>query len=227
MASDPNLSSVSRAGTASERYDPERHHRRSIRLAGYDYGAAGAYFVTVCTHGRSPLFGGVVDGRTRVTEAGRFVWSAWLPLPLHHRHVCLDAFVVMPDHVHGIVWSRGEPAPVRGGARSRPQPQGRLVGAGLRPAPTEPASARDPARPPDPAPVALPEIVRAFKSFSARSINGHRGTPGRPVWQRNYYEHIVRDAGALRRIRAYVRANPDRWVAAERRPRGGPPDPAA
>ena len=84
-------------------YDPNRHHRRSIRLKGYDYSQAGAYFITICTQDRACLFGKVVNGEMRLNDAGRMVLAEWNMLPERFPHVVLDAFVVMPNHVHGIV----------------------------------------------------------------------------------------------------------------------------
>jgi REP element-mobilizing transposase RayT len=84
-------------------YDPTRHHRRSIRLKGYDYSQAGAYFITICTQDRACLFGKVVNGEMQLNDAGRMVLAEWNMLPERFPHVVLDAFVVMPNHVHGIV----------------------------------------------------------------------------------------------------------------------------
>ena len=91
-------------GNRTKRYDPKRHHRRSIRLKGYDYTQPGAYFVTTCTHNREPLFGRVVDGEMVLNALGEIVWACWREIPIHFPHVELDAFVVMPNHVHGIIW---------------------------------------------------------------------------------------------------------------------------
>lgn len=85
-------------------YDPEKHHRRSIRLKGHDYASPGAYFVTICTHGMQSLFGKVVDGEMMLNEAGRIAEGCWLDIPNHFPHATLDAYVVMPNHVHGIIW---------------------------------------------------------------------------------------------------------------------------
>ena len=155
----------------------DSHRRRSLRLRGYDYSWAGAYFVTVCTYNRACLFGEIVNGEMRLNGVGQVARRVWDGLPRHYRHVELDAVVVMPNHVHGILT---------------------LVGAGFKPAPTPRHG--------------LPEIVRAFKTFSARRINGLRHTPGVPVWQRNYYEHIIRNETALNRVRQYIMDNPARWA---------------
>ncbi len=166
-------------------YDPRRHRRRSIRLKGYDYTQPGAYFVTMVTHHRRPLFGEVVDGEMRLNMFGEIVEWTWRDLPNHVANIVLDAFVVMPNHVHGIVIIVDDK---------------HIVGAGSEPAPTNRKRH------------GLPEIVRQFKTFSARRINEHRGVRGVPVWQRNYYEHIIRNERALHRIRAYIRNNPRRWA---------------
>ena len=244
-------------------YSAGKPRRRSIRLPEYDYCQPGAYFVTICTEDRECLLGELVAGEMRLGDAGDIALAAWNDLPMHYAHVRLDTFVVMPNHVHGIIiLTETFPADATEGAGFKPAP----MRAGLKPAPTEPAPMRagfkpaptDPAptdpvpmragfkpaptepAPTDPVPIragfkpaptepapteagstqsakdvqrhGLPEIVRAFKTFSARRINELRGTPGIPVWQRNYYEHIIRNAASLERIRAYIEANPERWT---------------
>jgi REP element-mobilizing transposase RayT len=85
------------------KYDPQKHHRRSIRLKGYDYSQRGAYFVTLVTHGRQCLFGQIVDGKMQLNEGGEITHQCWMEIPKHYPHVSLDAFVIMPNHVHGII----------------------------------------------------------------------------------------------------------------------------
>lgn len=188
------------------RYDPERHHRRSIRVKGYDYAQAGAYFVTVCTQGRQCLFGDVAAGEMRLNEFGQIVLDCWLDLPRHYPHVALDAFVVMPNHVHAVVMLIDD---VEG-----------VVGAGFKPAPTANAAADAGMEKPGKQRHGLPEVVRAFKTFSARRVNALRASPGLPLWQRNYYEHIIRNDAALDRIRAYIAANPAVWEKDPENPAG-------
>jgi putative transposase len=189
-------------------YDPSKHHRRSIRLKGYDYTSAGAYFITICTHHRQPLFGEITNGAMQLSQFGQIVRSHWLKLPNHYPHVQLDEFIIMPDHVHGIL--------------KISDPSGGAVGAGL----TNPFS--DPIDRPiiKPAPTGtsphpdrhgIPEIVRGFKTFSARRINQIRQTKGTPVWQRNYYERIIRDDRALHTIRRYIQTNPSNWCQTKRK----------
>ena len=160
--------------------------RRSIRLRGYDYAQPGAYFVTTSTQHRECVLGEIAQGAMKLNAAGAVVQDCWDDLPRHFPHVELDAFVVMPNHVHGIIVLTS-------------------VGAGFKPAPTK----RHP----------LPQIVRAFKTFAARRINEHRGTPGVPVWQRNYYEHVVRNDDELNRIRQYILDNPMHWALDRENPR--------
>jgi REP element-mobilizing transposase RayT len=208
-------------------YDPRVRRRRSIRLKGYDYARAGAYFITICTRGRACLFGDLVAGKMRLNDFGKIVQATWSHLPDHYQ-IELDAFIVMPNHVHGIVVIGGTAAGAGAGSNTGvPSPP---VGAGFKPAPT---TASVPyagttsvpytgATPPPNAPATpiapaakyhgLTEIVRGFKTFSARRINEHRRTPGTPVWQRNYYEHIIRDEAAFRQIRRYIMDNPARWA---------------
>ncbi len=125
--------------------------RRSIRLKGYDYSQAGGYFITTCTTNRTHLFGEVVNGEMRLSEYGEAVRDVWHELPMHYPHVILDAFVIMPDHVHGIIVLTNDIA------------WANSVRAGLKPAPTIHG---------------LPEIVRGFKTFSARRINECRRAAG-------------------------------------------------
>ncbi|MBI4165468.1 MAG: transposase [Acidobacteria bacterium] len=177
-------------------YDCEIHHRRSIRLRGYDYSCAGAYFVTVCVAGMERALSRITEDGLELTEFGQIVRGCWKALPKHYAHVELDEFVVMPNHVHGII------VLTEVGAGLRPAPTKSRVGAGLRPARTGPAPTKHP----------LSEIIRAFKSFSARAINSARSIPRARFWQRNYYEHIVRNQVELEKIREYVRLNPLLWA---------------
>lgn len=170
-----------------------RRNRRSIRLRGYDYSRAGAYFVTICAQHRKCLFGDIVDGKLVFNENGQIVLSVWHGLTNHYSHVELDAFVVMPNHVHGIIVLHDDNIGGGGG-----------VGAGFKPAPTVKPTRTVKRH-------VLSEIIRGFKTFSARRINEMRESPGTPVWQRNYYEHIIRNDGELNRIREYIENNPTNW----------------
>jgi len=179
------------------KFDPQKHHRRSIRLKGYDYTQPGAYFVTIVTHNRECLFGEIVNGEMVLNEIGKIVKQAWNDLIDHYPNIELGAFCIMPNHVHCII-ILVDPFVVGAG----------VVGAGLRPAPTE-ATIK---------PHGLPEIVRAFKSFSARHVNDFLKSPGVPLWQRNYYEHIIRNKDEWNRIHAYIESNPAAWETDDENP---------
>ncbi len=180
---------------SSANYDPDRRHRRSIRLPEFDYASDGAYFVTICTQKRACLFGEIVNGEMGLNEAGRVVQDCWLAIPTHFSHVSLGPFVVMPNHLHGIIVINKH-----------------LIkqGVGAQHAAPLLASAQSDSRP-HVVPGSLGAIVRSFKAAATRCINTLCGTPGEPVWQRNYYEHVVRDDADLDRIWRYIEANPARW----------------
>ncbi len=190
-------------------FDPKIHHRHSIRLKGYDYSQAGAYFVTIVTQGRVLLFGEVVNGEMRPNRYGGIVQTTWFDLPRHYPHVELGAFVIMPNHVHGIVILSDTG---RGGSIPENQSivDGVTTGKSFLSEETEtrPYGKRH----------GLPEIVRAFKSFSARRINLLRRIEGVPVWQRNYYEHIIRNQQDFELTWRYIESNPAQWDADDENP---------
>ncbi|MDB4928194.1 MAG: uncharacterized protein JWM10_678 [Myxococcaceae bacterium] len=171
-------------------FDSRGPRRRSIRLGGYDYVRPGAYFVTVCTHERKCLFGEVVDGVVVLNDAGLAVRGEWLRTAALRRDVAIDEFVVMPNHLHGVLVSHdrsGDPLGASGmsdgllpGARG---PRARSLGA----------------------------IIAGSKSAATARVNALRSSPGAPLWHRNYYEHVVRGGDELQRIRQYIVDNPRRW----------------
>ena len=194
-------------------YDPERHHRRSIRLKGYDYTQPGAYFITICTEGRVCILADIVNGEAVLSPFGKLVCKTWNDLASHYPHLRLDAFVVMPNHIHAIMVLVDD----------------LFVGAGLSGCDQQFGEEIQPQSHPRPALIernsplqkrhAIPEIVRALKSFSARAINYARETPGASVWQRDYYEHIIRNEEELFTIRTYIVTNPLGWDSDRDNPR--------
>ncbi|MBI2918370.1 MAG: transposase [Chloroflexi bacterium] len=149
------------------KYDPGRHHRRSVRLPGYDYSEAGAYFVTIVVQDRACAFGDVVNGEMQPNNTGEIVRAEWLSLPARFASIRLDAFIVMPNHLHGIIVLQDSPTPT------------------------------------------LEQIVRAFKAVATRQI--HLSTNQGFAWQRNYFEHVIRDEESLERIGEYIINNPVQW----------------
>lgn len=172
-------------------YNRNKHHRRSVRLQGYDYSRAGAYFVTICTQERACLFGDVVGGEMRVNDAGWTAEQCWLAIPNHFPHVDLDAFVVMPNHVHGIIV-------ITDGA----------VGAkNFSPLPDDNTAAHRLIRSPS---KTIGSIIRGFKIGVTKWFRENTDT--HTVWQRSYYDHIIRTKESLIRIQQYIFDNPERWA---------------
>jgi len=173
-------------------YDTQKHQRRSIRLKGYDYSQEGVYFVTICTYNGVLLF---EDEAIRTIAEG-----CWLEIRDHFTAVELDEWVVMPNHLHGIVAivddGRGMACRTPTGIDRRGDRLGRPY---------------TPNRPHGPAPGSIGAIVGQFKSIVTKRINAFRGTPGAAVWQRNYYEHIIRNEDELNRLRQYMLDNPVQW----------------
>lgn len=166
--------------------------RRSIRLQGYDYSGEGLYFVTICVQDMKCLFGKVVDGEMLLNEAGKIINETWFDLPNHNPYIELDAWCIMPNHVHGIIIINNTPV----GVDSK-STRNNIEQAGLEPAPTKHP---------------LSEIIRQFKTFSAKRINQVNNTVGKKLWQRNYYEHIIRNSTSYTNIAEYILSNPANWM---------------
>ena len=175
----------------SEIPEKEKHYRRSIRLKEYDYSTPGAYFVTVCALNREHLFGKIVDGKIRLNKTGKIIQSGWGELSQNYQGVNTDAFVVMPNHIHGIIVLSSVGATLRGCP-----PLGQAQG----PAPT----------------MSLPDVVHRFKSLTTTRyrkslLQDYSQQFSGWLWQRNYYEHVVRNEDELNRIREYILYNPLQW----------------
>lgn len=150
-------------------YNPSIHHRHSIRLKGYDYSQAGLYFVTLCAHDRACLFGHVENGEMVLNDAGLIAQQCWCEIPNHYPNVVLHEFMIMPNHVHGIVQIVSTVAPTC------------TIGA----------------------------IVRGFKIGVTKWVR--QNTNVHDVWQRNYYEHIIRNEVSYQHIAEYILGNPAKW----------------
>ncbi|MCX6634266.1 MAG: transposase [Acidobacteria bacterium] len=184
-------------------FDPDKNHRRSIRLKGYDYTQPGAYFVTICTYQRECLLGRIESGQVVLSDTGETARSVWDGLPSRFPSVGLDEYVIMPNHVHGII--------LVGAQFIAPDPKGGLT---------------------DHLPP-LGEVVRAYKATVTRLIRRkdddttNPGAMGKGVmnhaptgfgWQRGFYEHVIRNEAELMAIREYVLGNPARWNEDENNP---------
>jgi putative transposase len=174
--------------------DTSTHYRKHIRLRGLDYREHYAYFVTICMRDRQCVLGKINDGLMQPSQRGLIVERCWADIPNHHSFVELDAFIVMPNHLHGILCFVGDVA-------------------------ATPASPL-PHRAHGPAPQSLGSVVGSFKSAVTRSIN--RIVPGAAtkLWQQNYYEHVIRNDCAHDAVRQYILENPQRWDADEENPSG-------
>jgi REP element-mobilizing transposase RayT len=168
--------------------------------------------VTIVAWQREMVFGEIVNGKMLLNRYGQIVLKAWLDLPRHYPHVELGAFVIMPNHAHGVIVlidDRRGGSPISGGTFLPDESR-----AGVEPLPASQTRPYNPIKPR----YGLSEIVRAFKSFSARRINHLRKTEGIPVWQRNYYEHIIRNEPEMDRITRYIETNPLRWADDDENP---------
>ncbi|MCB9510702.1 MAG: hypothetical protein H6695_10995 [Deferribacteres bacterium] len=166
---------------------PIRRNRRPIRLPHYDYASAGLYFVTICSHQRRPLFGEIKDQKMHLNAVGKIVESEWLKTARLRENVTLDVFIVMPNHFHVIVILTESPQ-FWGQQDERPKRQFA-----------------------QPLPHSLPTIVGAFKSAVTRCTRKTLQAPGAPVWQRGYFEHVIRSEKTYRQIRDYIINNPVLW----------------
>ena len=172
------------------KFDPEKHHRRSIRLPNYNYGQAGAYFVTMCTYKKQGWFGDVKRGEMQLNLIGQIVVQEWLKSSEIRQEIELDEWVLMPNHLHGIVWIQDQDQEM--GDRIE-----ELNQEGLHRKPLQSRS--------------LGSFINGFKCSVTRRVNLIRYHSDLPFWQRNYYESIVRDETHLSNIKEYIGNNPQNW----------------
>ena len=173
-----------------------RLHRRSIRLPGYDYTSEGGYFITCVTHHRECLYGQLCHGEIQLNSLGKIVREEWFRTARMRPNIELleDEFVVMPNHIHGIIWITD------------------VTGRGsLQRTPTMEQFQK-------PVSNSIPTIMRLFKATTAKQINLLRGTPGEPLWQRNYYEHIIGSKRDYYAIAEYIENNPAGWEIDQENP---------
>lgn len=172
--------------------DSANFNRRSIRLPEYDYSWQGEYFVTICVHARECLLGKVVNGEMVVNEFGQIVQRCWKELPSHYAQLSLGEWVVMPNHMHGIL--------IINDADVEAIPVGVIHELPLHESPMYKRRK-----------MLLSKIIGRFKMNSGKQINLIRNLPGSSVWQRNYYEHIIRNGKSYIEIENYIRNNPLNW----------------
>jgi REP element-mobilizing transposase RayT len=185
-------------------FNPDIHRRRSIRLKAHDYSSAGAYYVTVCAQNRECVFGNIMDMEMKLNDAGRMVQGVWNELSGHYPGVKTDSFVIMPNHIHGIIVLTS--TTVGAGPRACPN-HGTQNGQPRKVAPT----------------ISLPDVMYGFKSMTTTHYRYGVAKHGWPpfhqrLWQRNYYERVIRDDAEIHRVREYITGNPARWFEDEENP---------
>lgn len=168
-------------------YDPHKHNRQSIRLKGYDYSQPGYYFITICVANRCCLFGNIIRSQMIMNKYGQIAKKEWIRTENLRDNVRLDEFIVMPNHIHGIIEltesSRGVSQYAPAAVANKFKSPSNNLGA----------------------------IIRGYKSTVTKQINEINNQPDDQVWQRNYYDHIIRSRKELKRIRKYIRENPEDW----------------
>ena len=160
------------------------NRRKSSRLDGYDYRQSGAYFVTICTRKMENIFGAITNRKMVINSRGQIAREEWFHTAQIRPSVQLykDEFVVMSNHIHGIIWIINEKATHRVAPTDHPR--------GLKPG-------------------SLGSIIGQYKSITAKRINQIRNTQGIRVWQRNYYDRVIRNNKELEAIRQYIQTNPE------------------
>ena len=174
--------------------------RYATRLRGYDYSQGSCYFVTICVHERKAIWGTVSDTAFRPNRLGEIAAETWVSIPSLFLGVELDSWVIMPNHCHGIIVL---PDKITRGSRAASTPTQEVSG-----------ESQSPIEPPP----SLARVINGYKSVSAKLINRHRGCVGEKVWQRSFYDHVVRDQWDLDAIREYINNNPLKWSLDEENP---------
>jgi REP-associated tyrosine transposase len=213
------------------RYNPEKHHRRSIRLKDYDYSLEGTYFISICTQERMCLFGDIVDDAMVLSDAGKMVEKTFLELPEKYPGNDVDGFVVMPNHIHGIIVIETRSVDIiETNSSVGAAPCGRPLTASdeIETRTVNAIQTRDEGQPQGVAPtdgtrMTLSDFVHRFKSYTTHLYShgvkrqGWFPFPGR-LWQRNFYERVIRNEEELNNKRDYILNNPTKWSDDEENP---------
>jgi len=195
-----------------------KYRIESTRLKNWDYSSPGYYFFTVCAKNRINIFGEIINNQISINNVGQIVWDCWYDLPNHYPNLVLDEFIVMPNHINGIICIIDNDRPNNiggddknvnmncddtgdgdGDVETGLVETGLSVETGLRPVSTTKTNH------------GLSEFIRALKSFSARRINKLDSGCANQIWQTRFHDHIIRDHDELNRIREYIKNNPVNW----------------
>lgn len=185
--------------------NPDKYHRCSVRLKDYDYSQAGAYFITICTHNKECIFGNVINGGMMLNDYGKVVEREWLRTTQIRTDIELDEFVIMPNHMHGIF------VIVESHVGTRAHSCAPLHKSLHNPLHIQSPQTQHVCVPVQRKPRSLSSFLAGFKSTVTKQVNELRGTPYAPLWQRNYYEHVIRNENDLHEIREYIVNNPLKW----------------
>ena len=186
-------------------FNPTKNHRRSIRLKGFDYSEPGHYFVTICSKQRKCLFGNVVHGVMKLSHIGNVVNTCWEAIPEHFEHVNVDTFQIMPNHLHGIINIRDHVGCVESVGVEYIQPlQGKSIRSTQRKLKKHHTYQHV-------IPKSIGSIIRTFKAAVTRKVHDCNDMIRQSIWQRNYYDHIIRDDVSLFFIQQYIELNPMLW----------------
>jgi putative transposase len=164
-----------------------QHHRRSIRLKEYDYSQPGEYFITICTNNHECIFGNIIHEEMKLSTEGTIAQRCWEEIPKHFSNVQLDEYIIMPNHIHGIIILTEPMVGTRHAVSLREQFAKPVIGS-------------------------VPTVVRSFKSAATKRIHEIRNTPSLPVWQGRFFEHIIRNDNELNNIRDYIQNNVLKWM---------------
>lgn len=186
------------------KFDSRKHHRRSIRLPNYDYAQPGAYFVTIVAWHRQCLFGEVVNEEMILNEAGKIVQWEWLELAKRSRYIELGAYIVMPNHFHGNLIFHEHVGATRPELTNAPSGKVSLPPMTMKGIDGSPL-------PRGPKPASLGAIVAQFKSRVTKRLWKMSSLKGISIWQRNYYEHVIRNEKDLQNKTDYIEANSMLW----------------
>lgn len=203
------------------RYNPQKHHRQSIRLQGYDYSREGLYFITLCCQDRAHLFGEIVDGEMILNDAGLQAQKCWQDIPNHFPNAVLHEYIIMPNHIHGIIefvganqYSPNNNSPNNGSPNQTFSDNGNdvenndkaknleLVNGTKNFSPLPNATWRSPSK-------TIGSVIRGFKIGVTKWMRNNTTVVN--VWQRNYYDHIIRNEQDYERISEYIKNNPILW----------------
>ena len=189
----------------NNKYNPKIHHRRSIRLKNYDYASDGAYFMTICTQHKEYMFGNIIDGKMVLNSAGEMIKKWLFELKNKFKDIELDEYTIMPNHIHLIIFIMNTVvgadlcvSPEYGTKHYSSRNQGRHIGQPLR-------QQND-----------IPQIIQWLKTMTTneyiRNVKQNNWKPfDQKLWQRNYYDRIIRNEKELAKIRKYIFENPSKW----------------